>query len=317
MRTATAYAKTREQFGRPIGSFQAVKHLCARMLEHAESATAAAWDAASCADDPEQHALAAAVAGATALDLAVDTAHDAIQVLGGIGYTWEHDAHLYLRRAMATRLVLGGSDRFRLALADQARAGVRRQVHLDLGPRAEQVRRELAPAIAEVAALRAPATDRQAALVDTGLLMPHWPAPYGRDADAVEQLVIDEELTRAGVERPSLFIGAWAGPTIAAHGSDAQRDRFLPATMRGEITWCQLFSEPGAGSDLAALRTRAERTDGGWLLNGQKVWTSVAAEADWAICLVRTDPDAPSTAASPTSCWTWRRRGSRSARCGS
>jgi alkylation response protein AidB-like acyl-CoA dehydrogenase len=129
--------------------------------------------------------------------------------------------------------------------------------------------------------------------VETGLLMPHWPPPYGRGSSPVEQLVIDEELEGNGVTRPSLEIGAWAAPTILEHGDDAQRERFLWPTLRGEITWCQLFSEPGAGSDLASLRTRAERTEGGWLLTGQKVWTSVAQFADWAICLARTDPDVP------------------------
>jgi alkylation response protein AidB-like acyl-CoA dehydrogenase len=82
-------------------------------------------------------------------------------------------------------------------------------------------------------------------------------------------------------------------PTILEHGSPAQRERFVGPTLRGEITWCQLFSEPGAGSDLAALRTMATRTGGGWRLSGQKVWASLAREADWAICLARTDQDSP------------------------
>jgi alkylation response protein AidB-like acyl-CoA dehydrogenase len=105
--------------------------------------------------------------------------------------------------------------------------------------------------------------------------------------------VIDEELAAAGVERPDLAIGAWAAPTILGHGTEEQKERFVPPTLRGEIVWCQLFSEPGAGSDLASLRTRAERVEGGWRLTGQKVWTSLAADADWAICLARTSPDAP------------------------
>ena len=147
------------------------------------------------------------------------------------------------------------------------------------------------PLVEQVAA--APEGERRRALVESGLAMPHWPAPYGRDAGAVEQLVVDEELERAGLTRPVLGIGAWAAPTILAHGSPEQHERFLVPTMLGEISWCQLFSEPGAGSDLAALRTRAERTEGGWVLSGQKVWTSVAQEADWAICLARTDPEAP------------------------
>ncbi len=290
--TAVAYAQVREQFGRPIGSFQALKHLCASMLERAEAATAVAWDAARAHEDgPEQRGIAAAVAGAVALDAGVTVAQDCIQVLGGIGFTWEHDAHLYLRRAMGNRLWLGGSDRWRLRLAELAASGVRRSAHVDLGDEAEQVRAEVRPVVAEVAA--APGERRREVLADTGLLMPHWPAPYGRDAGPVEQLVIDEELDAAGIAKPSLGIGAWAAPTIVQAGSDEQRKRFLRPTLTGEITWCQLFSEPGAGSDLASLRTRAERTEGGWLLSGQKVWTSLAKESDWAICLARTNPDAP------------------------
>ncbi|MGH3738507.1 MAG: acyl-CoA dehydrogenase family protein, partial [Micromonosporaceae bacterium] len=126
-----------------------------------------------------------------------------------------------------------------------------------------------------------------------GLLMPHWPAPYGVGATSAEQLTIDAELSRAGVTRPALGIGAWAAPTILRYGTDAQRERFVGPTLGGEITWCQLFSEPEAGSDLASLRTTATKVDGGWRLTGQKVWTSLAREADWAICLARTDPAAP------------------------
>ena len=123
--------------------------------------------------------------------------------------------------------------------------------------------------------------------------MPHWPAPWGRDASPLEQLVIDEEFSAARVRRPHLAVGAWALPTIIVHGTDAQQERFVPPTLRGELTWCQMFSEPGAGSDLASLTTRAVRTDGGWSLTGQKVWTSLAHFADWGIGLARTDPSAP------------------------
>jgi alkylation response protein AidB-like acyl-CoA dehydrogenase len=109
----------------------------------------------------------------------------------------------------------------------------------------------------------------------------------------VEQVVIDQELRRAKVRAPHLQVGAWAAPTIAAHGTVEQQERWVRPTLHGEITWCQLFSEPEAGSDLAALTTTATRTEGGWLLNGQKVWTTMATEADWGICLARTNPSAP------------------------
>ena len=292
LETAVAYAKVREQFGRTIGSFQAVKHLCAEMLELTEAATAVAWDAAAAHDDgPDQFAIASAVAGAVALDAAVVAAQNAIQVLGGIGFTWEHDVHLYLRRATANRLLSGGSERWRLRLTELALSGVRRTPSIELGEEARHCRSEIAALVERVRELGA--DDQRVALAAEGLVMPHWPQPYGRAAGAVEQLVIDEELARSGVRRPDIGIGAWAAPTILEHGDDDQRERFLGPTLCGELVWCQLFSEPGAGSDLASLRTRAERTDGGWLLTGQKVWTSMAAQADWGICLARTDPDAP------------------------
>ncbi len=289
---AVSYAKVREQFGRPIGSFQAIKHLCAGMLERTEAVTAVSWDAARAWEESrDQGVLAAAVAGAVALDDAVSVAQDCVQVLGGIGFTWEHDAHLYLRRAMGNRLFAGGSDRWRLRLAGLAAAGARRTPAVDLGAEGEAARESVRGAVERVAA--AGQAERREVLADTGLLMPHWPSPYGRDAGPAEQLVVDEELARAKVEKPSLGIGAWAAPTILAHGTDEQRERFLRPTLTGEVVWCQLFSEPGAGSDLAALRTRAERADGGWMLTGQKVWTSLASEAQWGICLARTDPEAP------------------------
>jgi alkylation response protein AidB-like acyl-CoA dehydrogenase len=123
--------------------------------------------------------------------------------------------------------------------------------------------------------------------------MPHLPRPWGRGAGAYEQLVIDEEMRAAGVRAPGLAIGAWVVPALIRYGSAEQQERFLPATLRAEYLWCQLFSEPGAGSDLAGLSTRAVRADGGWKITGQKIWTSLAREAAWAICLARTDPAAP------------------------
>ena len=290
--TAVAYAKVREQFGQPIGKFQAIKQLCAGMLETTEAVTAVAWDAAAAATaDNEQWAYAADVAGAIALDGAVRVAQDCIQVLGGIGFTFEHEAHFYLRRAVALRLLLGSGDTHATALARRAMAGERRRIVLDLEGQDDAVREDIKALVAEV--VQAPEDRRRQALVEAGLLAPHWPAPHGRGAGPVEQLVIDEELAAAGVVLPDLKIGGWAVPTILAHGTEAQRERFVRPTLLGEIIWCQLFSEPGAGSDLASLRARAVRVDGGWRLAGQKVWTSLARESQWGICLARTDPDAP------------------------
>ncbi|MDT5021367.1 MAG: 3-oxochol-4-en-24-oyl-CoA dehydrogenase [Mycobacterium sp.] len=290
--TAVAYAKVREQFGKPIGSFQAIKHLCAEMLCRTEQVAVAAADAARAAQDgdPLQLSIAAAIAAGVAIDAAKANAKDCIQVLGGIGITWEHDAHLYLRRAYAIGQFLGGPARWLRRTAELTQDGVRRDLGIDLSDVAD-LRPEIADAVAEVAAL-AP-DKRQAKLAEAGLLAPHWPAPHGRGAGPAEQLLIDQELASAGVARPDLVIGWWAAPTILEHGTPEQVERFVPGTLRGEIFWCQLFSEPGAGSDLASLRTKAVRVDGGWELTGQKVWTSSAHKAQWGVCLARTDPDAP------------------------
>jgi alkylation response protein AidB-like acyl-CoA dehydrogenase len=289
----TAYAIERRQFGRPIGQFQAVKHRLADMLVAVEQVTALAWDAAQAADagDTSQARLSAVLAGAFALDAYVECAKGCIQVLGGTGFTWEHDAHVHLRRALTLRQLIGPSTALRVEASRAAIDGSRRRLVIDLPEDAEAIREQVRAVVAEVAA--APdSAERRRRLVDTGLLTPHWPVPWGRGAGPVEQLVIDEELAAAHVHRPHLAVGAWALPTIIAHGRPEQQERWVGPTLRGEFVWCQLFSEPGAGSDLAALSTRATRHDGGWVLNGQKVWTSIAMRADWGICLARSDPDA-------------------------
>ncbi|OBB97385.1 acyl-CoA dehydrogenase [Mycobacterium sp. 852002-40037_SCH5390672] len=292
LETAVDYAKVREQFGKPIGSFQAVKHLCAEMLCRAEQAEVTAADAARAAaeGDESQFSIAAALAAGTGIAAVKANVKDCIQVLGGIGCTWEHDAHLYLRRAHAIGRFLGGAETWLRRITALTQAGVRRRLGIDL-TEVEDQRPEIAAAVAQIAEL--PEAKRQAALAEAGLQAPHWPAPYGRGAGPAEQLLIDQELAAAGVARPDLVIGWWAAPTILEHGTPEQIERFVPGTARGEFLWCQLFSEPGAGSDLASLRTKAVRTDGGWNLTGQKVWTSAAHKAKWGVCLARTDPDAP------------------------
>ena len=135
-------------------------------------------------------------------------------------------------------------------------------------------------------------TGRQ--LAEAGYVAPHWPRPWGLDADPIHQLIIDDELKRAGVRRPTNMIGiGWGGPTILHAGSQAQKDRYLTPLLAGEEIWCQLFSEPGAGSDLANLRTRAVRDGDEWVVNGQKIWTSMGHLAKFGILIARTDADAP------------------------
>ena len=132
-----------------------------------------------------------------------------------------------------------------------------------------------------------------AVLARAGYVAPHWPRPWGLDASPLEQLVVDDELRRAGVKRPYNPIGiGWAGPTIIMAGTPRQKDSYLFDMLSGAAFWCQLFSEPESGSDLASLRTRAERDGDEWVVNGQKIWTSGAQIASHGILLARTDLEA-------------------------
>ncbi len=131
-------------------------------------------------------------------------------------------------------------------------------------------------------------------LSEAGLVAPHWPEPYGMDADPIHQILIDQEMRAAGLSRPVNPIGiGWAGPTLLAAGTEAQKQRYLPPLLTGSEMWCQLFSEPEAGSDLANLATRAVRDGDEWVVNGQKIWTSYAHLSKFGILIARTDPDQP------------------------
>ncbi|MEE6139913.1 acyl-CoA dehydrogenase [Mycobacterium sp. 050128] len=288
---AVDYAKVRQQFGRTIATFQAVKHHCANMLVAVESATAAVWDASRAAsEDEEQFRLIAAVAAALAFPAYARNAELNIQVHGGIGFTWEHDAHLHLRRALVTSALFGGDTPAR-DVFDRTASGAVRENSLDLPPEAEELRTRIHADAAEIAAL-----DKQAQrdkLIATGYVMPHWPKPWGLGADAVEQLVIEEEFKAAGIKRPDYGITGWVILTLIQHGTDWQIERFVEKALRKDEIWCQLFSEPDAGSDAASIKTKATRVDGGWKINGQKVWTSGAHYCARGLATVRTDPNAP------------------------
>lgn len=288
---AAEYAKVRHQFGRPIAMFQAVKHHCANMLVEAELATAAVWEAARAADDGGQRfSYHAAQAATLAVGAALADANLNTQVHGGIGYTWEHDAHLYLRRAAAISS-LARPSRAAQEVAELAAAGVRRSDEIELPPEAEPIRDEV---VAFVSRIQGKTPDQQLeALLEEGYAMPHWPRPWGRAAAAVEQLVIEQEFKRAGIRRPAYGITGWVILTLIQHAGEDQIARWVRPALHQDVIWCQLFSEPDAGSDAAGIKTRGRRVEGGWLVNGQKVWTSGAHIAGLGLATVRTDPDAP------------------------
>ena len=289
--TAVEYAGVREQFGRTIATFQAVKHHCANMLVASESAVACVWDAARAAgEDAEQFRLIAAAAAALAFPAYVRNAELNIQVHGGIGFTWEHDAHLHLRRSLTVQALLGG-DGPATDVFDLTAAGLTRANSLDLPPEAEELRAEIRAEAQRLAALDEKAQLDE--LIATGYVMPHWPKPWGRAAGAVEQLLVEEEFAAAGVTRPDYGITGWVILTLVQHGTPSQIERFVEKALRKDEIWCQLFSEPSAGSDAAAVKTRATRVDGGWTITGQKVWTSGAHYAKRGLATVRTDFDVP------------------------
>lgn len=286
---ATTYAKERVQFGRVIGSFQAVKHHLANMLVASELAVAAAWGAARPGLTPDEADIGAAIAASLALPAAVECAELHIQILGGIGFTWEHDAHFFLRRAHAGHAVLAGDGAAKAAVATLAAAGVRAQTGYEVEGDTDALREECRAFIETYRGLRGNAARR--AIADSGFLVPHWPTPYGRSASPIEQLVIDEEFE--GIPRPNLGISGWNTLTILNHGTDDQIERWIWPSLHGDIDICQLYSEPEAGSDAAGVKTRGVRVEGGWKVTGQKVWTTGGHLATHGFATVRTDPDAP------------------------
>ncbi|BCI50760.1 acyl-CoA dehydrogenase [Mycolicibacterium litorale] len=301
----TEHLRTREQFGKKIGAFQALQHRAAELLISSELATAAAWDAVRSADESaEQHTIAAATAVLMAAAPAPDLVLDTLTMFGAIGFTWEHDLHLHWRRAIALAASLGPATRWSRRLGELTRTTAR-DVTVRLGDADPVFRAYVREVLDRAVALRNDGPryqgdyeqfatgDQRSAIADAGLIAPHYPAPWGLDATPRQQLIVDEEFARRPqLVRPSLGISEWIVPSLINAADPEVRDRLVPPTLRGELTWCQLFSEPSAGSDLAALTTRAVKVDGGWKINGHKIWTSSAQHAHFGALLARTDPDA-------------------------
>ncbi|ORA85463.1 acyl-CoA dehydrogenase [Mycobacterium malmoense] len=301
----TGHLRTREQFGKVIGTFQALQHNAAMLLVNSELATAAAWDAVRAVDEPlDQLRLAAATAAMIALSPVPDLVLDALTMFGAIGFTWEHDLHLYWRRATSLAASIGPASRWARRLG-QLTCTLQRDMSVDLGDAESDFRSWVAETLDSALALRNDRPGRQGdydhfatgpqrtAIADAGLIAPHWPSPWGIGAGPLRQLIIDEEFDkRPALVRPSLGIAEWILPSVLRAAPKDLQELLIPPTQRGEMAWCQLFSEPAAGSDLAALTTRATKVDGGWTINGHKIWTSAAHRADYGALLARTDPAA-------------------------
>jgi len=313
---AVAYAGQRTQHGQAIGSFQAIKHRCADVFLALQAARSTVHHAAALASESTADStlsLAASVAKVTASRAATLAAAANIQIHGGIGVTWEHTAHFYLKRAKGSELLNGSlgwhRERIAAALPTLVDSPVFRESLLPHGLRseAEEFRAEVRAFLAAhlpadwqgVGALdeaeRGPWLHAwRQTLAAEGMMCVSWPTEYGgRSRSLVDQIALLEEFTDVGVPHHPSASDTLAvnllGPTILAIGTEEQKRELLPRIVSGEQLWCQGYSEPGAGSDLAGVQTTAVLKDGKWLINGQKIWTTYAHKANWMFALVRTD----------------------------
>jgi alkylation response protein AidB-like acyl-CoA dehydrogenase len=307
---AVGYAAERHQFGHPIGSFQAVKHICADVLTGVELARAAARHLAGLLDaeaDPDDLDQAAALALLKAASVAQEASAAYIQILGGIGFSWEHEAHLYYRRAGASAPLFGTMTAHRMRLDPSNAAGTGRggQAASITPPPPGTPAAELTAHVQRLLPLHqqkwgdddsfTARLEWQAALHAVGWIAPHWPAEFGgRGLNIVDQVACDRVLAQYRAPDLAGVLGVNnVSPTLMRYGTPEQQAH-LRGIQAGTEVWCQGFSEPGSGSDLASLRTRAvldEATDE-FVINGEKIWTSEGMEADYCMLLVRTDPDA-------------------------
>lgn len=310
---STKYAAERRQFGQPIGRFQAIKHKLSDGLITVEGARSAVMAAVTSQRNGVLEMRAARLAKSVATAAGTAVAHEAVQIHGAIGNTWEHDLHLLLRRAKFCQLALGSSDSHLDRLAadlmesppERARARSNVSNDLRLEPEDRVFLEELQAwldenatpeRLREVMAGGIPARQEwQGTMADAGWVGIHWPKAHkGRGASFVQQVLYHSELAARGL--PPLVGNrglSQVGPTLIAHGTEDQRARFLEATRRADILWATGFSEPGSGSDLASLRTRGVVEGDEIVINGQKTWTTSAHFSDYLYTLVRTGPLVP------------------------
>ncbi|UUX97348.1 acyl-CoA dehydrogenase [Aquabacterium sp. J223] len=294
------YIKVREQFGKPIGSFQALQHRAVDMFVLVELSRAVLRQSAQrfdAAEDPGERALAASQAKARCSDAALKVAKGCVQLQGGIGYTDECNIGLFLKRAMVLAAWLGDASTHRRRYGE--RAGDPSEEVESSDPLRREVRSFLTanfPPEWRFPATRMGIKDTlswQRKLAEKGWAAPGWPTEHGgMGLSAYDQLAMAEEFDRHGVSIATNMGITMLGPLLIRYGSEDQKRNYLPRILAGDLRWCQGYSEPGAGSDLAGLRTKAVLDGDEFVVNGHKIWTSFAHEADMIFMLVRTDPQA-------------------------
>ncbi|AZQ68275.1 acyl-CoA dehydrogenase [Silicimonas algicola] len=314
------YMRLREQFGRPIGAFQALQHRAVDLYIQKELARAVRDEAVAAFDagaDPDWLDLVASRAKARAGHAAALIGREAIKLHGAIGVTDAHDAGLYLRRILSLAALHGNADHHRIR-CDALSPTLTEAKDTNLPPPPPEF---LANSNADIdwnawpepvfrAGIRAcfdryypdhlrhkgrrgtPAELRDwlALMVAKGWMAPAWPRDRGgMGLSPARQLIFIEERERAGIMRHPDQGTVMLGPMLMRHGTAAQQDHWLPRILSNKTIWCQGYSEPQAGSDLASLRTRAVARDGGWTLDGSKIWTTMAHHATHMFLLARTD----------------------------
>ena len=299
------HLRTREQFGRPLGSFQALQFRMADVHMQMSLSRALTFESARLIGEQQTSSeVTAAAAFAKAAETAITTARTMIQMHGAMGFTDEHDAGLYLKRAVSIANAYGSAANHRNAVAARTLGTheaepirFREDTAEDKRFRGE-VRDWLAASLPDrLRNLPTRPTHQDAEwwhrqLYERGWIAPAWPKEYGgMQASIPERIILIEELANAGAPETSGQAIGHLGPILQRFGTPDQKAQHLPGMISGEVLWCQGYSEPSSGSDLASLRTRAVRDGDDFVINGQKIWTTWGHYADWMFALVRTNPD--------------------------